>query len=646
MPATAPYGAWESPLTAQLLTQAGVALGGATKVGDDLYWTEGRPTEGGRVVLVRRTSSGTITEIGPEGFNARTRIHEYGGGAIGIHGGIILACHFENQRVYRLDGPTPVAVTPEPAIPAGARYADFAFHGELVICIRELHHADGEPTNELVAFPVDGSAAPAAIFSGHDFYSTPRVSPHGSQIAWVAWDHPRMPWDGTELYVGDLAADGTISNARVVAGHADESIFEPEWAPDGALHFVSDRTGWWNLYRRESDGSDTALHPAEKEFGRPQWAFGMRGYAFTDDGRIVTLFQDNGRFYLGVLEEGGFRTMELDRTDLDASISVIGDAVWLVGSGPRTPAAVFSVNIDSGDIEVFKESLSVDVDPALFSEPTTITFPTTDDAVAHAFYYPPTHPDFVGPAAELPPLVVWSHGGPTAACTERFDLGKQYWTTRGFAVVDVNYRGSTGYGRDYRNQLRGRWGVVDTDDCIAAAQYLADRGEVDPERMAIRGGSAGGYTTLCALTFHDVFAAGASYFGVADLSGLAEDTHKFESRYLDGMVGPYPDSKELYDARSPVFHTDQLNAPMLILQGLDDKVVLPNQAESMVAALQAKGIPYTYLAFEGEGHGFRKAANIIMAVESELSFYAWVFGFTPAGDLPPIDIERTVRPNE
>ena len=640
MPTIAPYGAWESPLTAELLTQAGIILNGATKVGDDLFWVESRPTEGGRVVLVRQTSDGATSDVNPPGFNARTRIHEYGGGAIGISPDVILACQFENQRVYRLDGAAPVAITPEPDIPGGARYADFAFHGDLVICVRELHKNEGEPVNELVVFPLNGSVAPASIFSGHDFFSTPRVSPDRSRLAWLAWDHPCMPWDGTKLYVGDLSLDGTISNAHVVAGHDDESVLQPEWAPDGTLHFVSDRTGWWNLYRQDG-ASDTALHTADMEFGRPQWGFGMRGYAFTDDGRIVTLFQQHARFYLGVLEDGDLRTIDVGRTDLDASISVTGTTAWLVGSGPSTPSAVFNVNIENGHIEVFKESLSVDFDPALFSEPTTITFPTTDDAVAHAFYYPPNNPDFVGPSGELPPLVVWSHGGPTSACTEGFNLGKQYWTSRGFAVVDVNYRGSTGYGRDYRNQLRGRWGVVDTDDCIAAARYLADRGDIDPQRMAIRGGSAGGYTTLCALTFHNVFAAGASYFGVSDLSGLAEDTHKFESRYLDGMIGPYPEARDLYDERSPVFHTDQMNTPMLILQGLDDKVVLPNQAERMVAALKANGVPHTYVAFEGEGHGFRKAVNIITAVESELSFYAWVFGFTPADDLPPITIDCT-----
>ncbi len=640
MPTIAPYGAWDSPLTARLLTEAGVELGGVSMIGGDLYWSEGRATEGGRSVLVRRAADGTVSDVNPEGFNARTRIHEYGGGSVGIREDVVLACHFEDQRVYRLENSQPIPITPEPTISGGLRYGDFAFHGDLVICVRESHQSEGEPVNDLVAFPVDGSQEPRSIVSGHDFFSSPRVSPDGKQLAWLAWDHPRMPWDGTELWVADVAADGSVSNLAVVAGHATESIFQPEWSPTGVLHFVSDRTGWWNLYRREADGSHTPLHEAEMEFGHPQWVFGMHRYAFLEDGRIATIYQHEGWFHLGVLEGSELRTIELDRTDLSPSISVGDGRVWLVGSGPTTSKAVFGVDVDTGDIEIVKEAVSIDFDSRLFSIPETITFPTSDDAVAHAFYYPPTNPGFVAPDGDLPPLVVMSHGGPTAATTAGLTLARQYWTTRGFGVVDVNYRGSTGYGRAYRNALGGRWGIVDTDDCIAAAQYLANRGDVDVDRMAIRGGSAGGYTTLCALTFHDVFAAGASYFGVADCAALAEHTHKFESRYLDGMIGPYPQAAAIYRERSPLFHTDQLETPMLILQGLDDKVVPPDQAEQMVSALKEKGIPHSYLAFEGEGHGFRDAANIVRAAEAELSFYAWAFGFVPAGDIPPIEIDR------
>ena len=638
MTITAPYGSWDSPLSARLLTEAGVGLGGASMVGDRLYWVESRPTEAGRTALVRRDADGSTQDVTPTGFNARTRIHEYGGGAVGIDGDVVIAASFPDQRVYRLDGPDPVPITPEPDIAAGARYGDFAFHGDLVFCVRELHRLDGEPVNEIVAFPVDGSGPPTPIISGHDFFSNPRVSPDGSRLAWLAWDHPRMPWDGTELFLADLGSDGKVSNVELVAGHATESIFQPEWSPDGFLHFVSDRTGWWNLYRRESDRTDTALCEKDVEFGHPQWVFGMRRYAFMPDGRIAAVYQEDGWFRLGVIDHEGMRTVELDRTDLAPSISVGGGKVWLVGGGPALPDAVFGVDVDSGSVEIVKQGLSVDFDPALYSVPENITFPTTDDAVAHAFYYPPTNPDFKAPEGDLPPLVVMSHGGPTSATTAGFRLEKQYWTTRGFGVVDVNYRGSTGYGRAYRNALGGRWGIVDTDDCIAAANFLVERGVVDPARLAIRGGSAGGYTTLCALTFHDVFAVGASYFGVADCSALAEHTHKFESRYLDGLIGPYPAAEALYRERSPVHHTDQLSTPMLILQGLDDEVVPPDQAEQMVAALKDKGIAHSYVAIAGEGHGFRIAANQITALESELSFYAWVFGFVPAGDIPPVEI--------
>lgn len=640
MTITAPYGAWDSPLSARLLTEAGVGLGGASMVGATLYWTESRPTEAGRTALVRRNPDGTIQDVTPMDFNARTRIHEYGGGAVGVDGDVVIAALFKDQRVYRLDGSDPVPITPEPDIEAGARYADFAFHGDMVICVRELHRLDGEPINEIVVFPVDGGSPPRAIISGHDFFSNPRVSPDGSRLAWLAWDHPRMPWDGTELYGADIGPDGSVSNVERVAGHSTESVLEPEWSPEGLLHFVSDRTGWWNLYRRESDGTDTALCEEDVEFGQPQWMFGMRGYAFLPDGRIAAVYQQDGWSRLGVIDSEGMRTVDLDRTDLAPSISVGAGKIWLVGGGSALPDAVFGVDIESGSVEIVKHALSVDFDPALYSIPETITFPTTDDAVAHAFYYPPNNPDFKAPEGDLPPLVVMSHGGPTSSTSAGFRLEKQYWTTRGFAVVDVNYRGSTGYGRAYRNALGGRWGIVDTDDCIAAANFLVERGDVDANRLAIRGGSAGGYTTLCALTFHDVFAVGASYFGVADCSALAEHTHKFESRYLDGLIGPYPAAESLYRERSPVHHTDQLSAPMLILQGLDDEVVPPDQAEQMVAALKDRGIPHTYVAIEGEGHGFRIAANQIRALESELSFYAWAFEFVPAGDIQPVEIVR------
>lgn len=638
MTTVAPYGSWESPITPAMVTEAGIGLSEVTSDGADIYWLESRPFEAGRSVIVRRNATGAIEDVAPEGFDARTRVHEYGGGAYAVHDRVVVSSRFEDQRVYRLDGGEPQPITPEPAKAAADRFADYAFHGAHIICVRERHLPDGSVANELVMFPVDGSAPPRIIEDGHDFYSSPRVSPDGRQLAWLSWDHPNMPWDGTELWLAGLTDDGVLVDGEKVAGGSEESIFQPEWSPDGTLHFVSDRTGWWNIYRAGATGDGEALLPMDAEFGAPQWQFGYRRHGFLDDGTIVAIFEREGIFRLGIIEGGDLQTLPTERDVISGTLAVTADRVWTVAAGAVLPAAVVAVDTGTGQEDVIRSSQNIALDIAYVSTPVTISFPTTGRAVAHAFYYPPVNRDFTAGKSELPPLVVWSHGGPTAATSRGFRLGLQFWTSRGFAVVDVNYRGSVGYGRSYRNALRGEWGVIDTDDCIAAARYLADRGLADPDRMAIRGASAGGYTTLCALTFHDEFATGASYFGVGDLEALARETHKFESRYLDSMVGPYPEAGELYRARSPIHFTERLSSPMLILQGLDDEVVLPSQAEQMVEALEAQGIPYAYVAFAGEGHGFRRAGNIQQAIESELSFYGWVFGFVPAGDITPVEI--------
>ncbi len=637
MTVTAPYGSWESPITISMLTEAGVGLGGVTTDGGDLYWLEGRALEGGRQAIVRRDAHGTVADVTPEGFNSRSRVHEYGGGSYAVQDGVLISCSFEDQRVYRIADGEPMAITPEPKIPAGDRYADFVFHGDLVICVRERHKKDGEPVNTLVAFPLDGSDKPRTITKGHDFYSSPRVSPDGSRIAWLSWDHPNMPWDGTELWCAALAEDGTVSEPELIAGGVEESIFQPEWSPGGVLHFVSDKTGWWNLFRLV-DGHTEALHLLDAEMGEPAWVFGLRRYGFLLEDRIFTMYYEDGFSRVAVLEDASLRQLHVPFEHFGHSLGTCGDQVFTTAGGGSKPMAVVRIDVDTEAVKVVKESLQIELDPALISLPEAVEFETTDGAVAHAFYYPPRNPDFIAPDGEKPPLIVFSHGGPTAATSPELDLNYQFWTSRGFALVDVNYRGSTGYGREYRNALRGEWGIADLDDCVSAALHLADDGHVDPERMAIRGGSAGGYTTLCALAFTDVFAAGASYFGVGDLAALATDTHKFESRYLDSMIGPYPEAADVYEERSPLHNVDGFSCPVILLQGLDDRVVPPPQAEEIVAALDAMGIPHAYVAFEGEGHGFRKAENIERAREAEFFFYSSVFGFDPADDLDPVEI--------
>lgn len=637
MAVTAPYGSWTSPITPTMLTDR-IGLGEVTANGTDVYWVESRPAEQGRSVIVRRTTDGHVADVSPPGFDSRTRVHEYGGGAYAVQDHMVVSSRFEDQRVYRLDGAEPRPITPEPSLPGGDRYADYVFHRQLMICVRERHRPENEPINELVVFPSDGSDPPRSVASGHDFFSSPRVSPDGTKLAWLTWDHPNMPWDGTDLWMADLTSEGTVLHATRVVGGSEESIFQPEWSPDGRLHFVSDRTGWWNLYRLEESGALTALCPMNAEFGSPQGQLGLRRYAFFGNGQIVAAAEDSGISRFGLVRDGQLNTVELNRSVVTATMAVSGHRVWTVAAGPAHPAAVVGIDPVTGHEQPVRISLEFEVPHEYISPVQPITFPTTGGGVAHAWYFPPSNADFIAPKGELPPLVVWVHGGPTAAADPGLNPGRLFWTSRGFALVDVNYRGSTGYGRAYRNALRRQWGVLDTHDCIAAARYLADQGLVDKHRMAIRGGSAGGFTTLCALTFHDEFATGSSYFGVADLGALAEDTHKFESRYLDSMVGPYPESADVYRERSPIFHTERLSRPMLILQGRKDRVVLPNQAERMVAALESRAVPHAYLDFEGEGHGFRTAESLVASVNAELSFYGWVFGFQPAGDIPPLPI--------
>ena len=632
-----------------MVAQAGVRLSAPWIEDGTVWWLEGRASEAGRVVLVRRDSDGTQADVVPAGFNVRTSVHEYGGGAYCIHRGTAFVSNFDDQRLYRVDpGAQPVPITA--AIENRRhRYADgrVTSNGALWIGVRERHaesDSSKDVVNELVVLPTDGSSEPRVIVGGRDFYSTPRVSPDGSRLCFLAWDLPWMPWDGCELHVAELAEDGSISGIEHVAGRDGvESIWQPEWSPAGDLVFASDRSGWWNL-ERIRDGERTPLRDREAEFGYPAWSFGTSSHAFLADGRILCAYDSEGFTTFAVLdpETGALESLDLELDSWGAPyLRADGTQALIVAGSATVPTQVALVDIATGTLEPLRKSVESPVSTTYFSEPRVIEFPTEGGLTARAFFYPPTSPEFDAPDGELPPLIVESHGGPTGNTTAAFSLGVQFWTSRGFGVVDVDYGGSTGYGRAYRERLNGQWGVVDLADCVNAARYLVDQAQADASRLLITGGSAGGYTTICALTFTDAFAAGTTYFGIADLEQFAGgETHKFELQYEHTLVGPYPERADVYRERSPIHFTDRIATPMLVLQGADDRVVPPSQAELIVGALRERGVPHAYLLYEGEGHGFRKAKNIIGSLEAELSFYAQVLGFEPAGAIPRLEIEH------
>lgn len=641
MARTAPYGAWTSPITTQLITGDSVVLYEVLTEGSDLYWSELRPAEGGRKVIVRRGADGRTAEVTPKAFNARTRVHEYGGGDFVAAGRSVYFSNFADQRLYRVDP----GAAPEPFSPPGPYlYADGVVDGQRrrIITVRE-DQAPGEQNahNTLVALPL-GDGAVRVLVEGADFYSSPRLSPDGGRLAWLSWNHPNMPWDGTDLWVAPIRPDGSVGEAVHVAGGPEESVFQPEWSPDGVLHFVSDRTEWWNLYRwNEARRQAEALAPMEAEFGRPQWVFRMSTYGFVDAGTIVCAFTSGGVWKLALLDlqKRALDVLEQPYTDL-SSVTPGQGGVYFIGASPTEPQALVRLDLRTHRTEVIRASRHLAVDAGYIALPEAIEFPTEGGRTAHGWFYPPTNRDFSGPPGERPPLIVVSHGGPTSFSPGVLRLEHQYWTSRGFAVVDVNYGGSTGYGRSYRNRLRGQWGVVDVDDCVNAARHLTQQGRVDGSRLAIRGGSAGGYTTLCALAFRQVFRAGASYFGVSDLEAMHRDTHKFESQYDHRLIGSWTAQRALYRERSPIHHADRIRAPVIFFQGLEDKVVPPNQSEMMVDALRRNGVPVAYVAFEGEQHGFRQAATIGRTLEAELYFYGRIFGFSPAGQAAPVPIEN------
>jgi len=613
--------------------------------GDDIYWLERRPDEGGRSAVVRRSLDGRIADVTPTTTNVRTRVHEYGGAAYAVSRGTIYYSEFLDQRVYRLDpGGAPDPLTP----PGDWFYADYTIdpaHPRLV-CVREDHtERDREAANTVVSLALDGPpTAGTVIASGHDFYSTPRFSPNGSQLAWLAWRHPNMPWDGTELWTADVGRDGQLEHPTRVAGGDEESIFQPGWSPGGTLYCVSDRTGWWNLYRVRA-GQVEAVHPMSAEFGRPQWQFGTSTWAFATESDLVVAYAENGRGRVATIDvsSGVFKPVDTKLEPGESVAATRTHAVFVGGSG-LAPEAVVRVDLATGAVEAIQVASAVKIAPEYLSTPDTIEFPTDGGLKAHAFYYAPRNRDFTAPSEERPPLIVISHGGPTASHRATLNLDVQYWTSRGFAVVDVNYGGSSGYGRAYRQRLNAQWGVVDVTDCANAAKYLVTQGKADADRLIIRGNSAGGYTALAALTFHPkVFKAGASYYGISDLEMMVRDTHKFESRYLDTLVGPYPAKRDVYRARSPIHFADRLSCPLILFQGLEDKVVPPNQSRMMADAVRAKGLPVAFLTFEGEQHGFRKADTIVRCLEAELFFYGAVFRFRPADAISPVPIDNLDR---
>jgi dipeptidyl aminopeptidase/acylaminoacyl peptidase len=637
-----PYGSWKSPITSDMIVSGSVGLSQCVFDGEAIYWVEMRPTEGGRNVIVRRDPSGQCTDVIPPSFNARTRVHEYGGGDFIVHDSVVYFSNYGDQRLYR----TRASGEPEPltAASASTRYADACIdvkHNRL-ICVREDHSGGGEAVNTIASIDLEGQGpVDTVLVQGNDFYSSPKLSPDGTHLAWLTWNHPNMPWDGCELWVGEILPDGSLGNERWVAGGTHESIFQPEWSLSGVLYFASDRNGWWNLQRISAEGEIETVYMSKAELGMPQWLFGMSSYAFVSDDQIVCSHVEEGVSHLGLLDVTTRKLKDIDCpfTDIQYLRASKTGVVFRAGS-PTDVASIATYDLETRTIENIRRANDQNVFPAYFSVPRPIVFPTETGLTAHGFFYPPQNPDYRAPDNERPPLIVKSHGGPTSSATTALMLSVQYWTSRGFAVLDVNYGGSTGYGRQYRERLNRKWGIVDVDDCVNGARYLVDRGEVDGKRLIITGGSAGGYTTLCALTFRKAFKAGASHFGVSDAEALARDTHKFESRYLDGLLGPYPKSRDIYFERSPINFSDRLSCPVIFFQGLEDKVVPPNQAEKMVEAIKAKGIPVAYLAFPGEQHGFRQAQNIKRSLDAELYFYSRVFGFALAEEVEPIEIEN------
>jgi dipeptidyl aminopeptidase/acylaminoacyl peptidase len=637
----APYGSWTSPVGAKRVATSGVGLSDLQWDSGKLYWLENRPDEGGRGVIVESTTSGETRDITPKGYNVRSTVHEYGGGAYKVVDGTLYFSNYQDQRLYR----QPVGANPMPMTSDATdiRFSDACLDLERnrLLCIREDHRGSGEATNALVAIDLEAGGEGNILIEGSDFISSARLSPDGKKLAWITWDHPNMPWDVTDLHLADVTPSGQIEKAICLKQPMEGAISQPRWSPDGELYFIADWTDWWNLYRwRNAQG--VQIHKKDADFAGPNWVFGLSSYTFLSEKEATVSFTQNGSWSLANLNltSGTLRPIEATWSSLRSMVSANGTAFFL-GEKPSALTGVFQLQgLNIGPIKAPNE---VDMTEEDISIPKAISFPTAKNEVSYGFYYPPANAKFDGPKDELPPLLVKVHGGPTSATTSAFSSKIQFWTTRGFAVLDLNHRGSTGFGRAFRQKLMDAWGIVDVEDATYGARYLADKGEVDGKKLAITGGSAGGFTVLSALAFHDVFTAGASHFGVSDLEGLAKDTHKFESRYLHGLIGPYPGAIDIYKKRSPINGVNRITAPLIILQGLEDRVVPPSQSETVFGALKANNIPVAYLPFEGEQHGFRQAHNIERALEAELYFYGRAFGFVPDGSIEPFQIDNEDR---
>ncbi len=636
----APFGSWASPQSAQQAVAAGVGIGETAFDGEDALWLEQRPSEKGRSVVVRRRADGPAEDLFAAPFNARSRVHEYGGAAWLMHDGVLFFSNDADQRVHRVDpGRAPVPITPDTKL----RFADFCFDGrrQWLWCVREDHRSAGEPRNALVAVRCHGDAEGGRVMAeGSDFVAAPRLSPDGRRLAWLQWNHPAMPFFACELWLADVDDDGALHGARCIAGGRDEAAQQPMWSSEGELLFVSDRSGWWNLYRW-NEGESQALCPMEAEFGEAPWVFGLSGHAFVAPHLLACTSARQGLSKLAVLD---LRTLRLETIETHftriGNVAAQGGRLLFCGASPLMSASVCRLDLDSGAVDVLRQGSSIAVDPGFTSVGEAIRFPSANAQTAHGFFYAPCNADFAAPPGAKPPLLVLSHGGPTSISSNEYKAGIQYWTSRGVAVLDVNYRGSSGFGRAYREALDGQWGVADVEDCVHGARFLVQRGDVDGARLAIRGGSAGGYTTLCALAFHDTFHCGCSRYGIGDLETLATDTHKFEARYLDRLIGPWPAARDLYRARSPIHHLAGFNCPLILFQGSEDKAVPPEQSRRMHAAVKAKGLPVAYVEFEGEQHGFRQAHNIVRALEAEAYFYSRVFGFELADTVEPVAIDN------